>query len=167
MRLAKMSMGILTILVEKITWAVGSSRLCTQYTSGWIYPWPPPHSKKPWIRLRICCNIKIINQHRAWYDCGARLRHFIVLSFKICLLTSLDVNLSRHLVSFSFCFIVEILHKCFNFQNILWQRQSNLVTEKRGAISYNKVFDIVPLVKIQICLSILMRYSENYRLKLN
>jgi len=37
----------------------------------------------------------------------------------------------------------------------------------RGAISYNKVFNIVPLVKIQICLSILMGYSENHRLELN
>jgi len=29
------------IFVTKVTWAVGSSPLCSQYTSGWIWPWAP------------------------------------------------------------------------------------------------------------------------------
>jgi len=37
------------MFVKKVTWAVGSSLLCSQYTSGWSRPWAPP--KKSWIRL--------------------------------------------------------------------------------------------------------------------
>jgi len=30
------------VFVKKIIWAVGSSPLCSQYTSGWNRPWVPP-----------------------------------------------------------------------------------------------------------------------------
>jgi len=29
-------------LLKEIIWAVGSSLLCSQYTSGWNRPWAPP-----------------------------------------------------------------------------------------------------------------------------
>jgi len=29
-------------LLKKVTWAVGSSLLCSQYTSRWTCPWVPP-----------------------------------------------------------------------------------------------------------------------------
>jgi len=31
-----------TVFVKKATWTVGSSPVCSQYTSGWICPWAPP-----------------------------------------------------------------------------------------------------------------------------
>ena len=31
-----------TVFVKKVTWAVGSSLLCSQCTSGWTCPWAPP-----------------------------------------------------------------------------------------------------------------------------
>jgi len=33
---------LFTVLLKKVTWAVGSSLLCSQYTSGWTRPWAPP-----------------------------------------------------------------------------------------------------------------------------
>jgi len=33
---------VLTVFVKKVTWAVGSSLLYSQYTSGWTRPWAPP-----------------------------------------------------------------------------------------------------------------------------
>ena len=30
------------MFVKKVTWEVGSSLLCSQYTSGWTRPWAPP-----------------------------------------------------------------------------------------------------------------------------
>jgi len=32
---------VIRCLLKKVTWAVGSSLLCSQYTSGWSRPWPP------------------------------------------------------------------------------------------------------------------------------
>jgi len=40
---------VINRVLKKITWADGSSLLCSQYTSGWTCPWAPP--KKSWIRL--------------------------------------------------------------------------------------------------------------------
>jgi len=38
-------------LLKKVTWAVGSSLPCSQYTPGWTRPWAPP--KKSWIHLCV------------------------------------------------------------------------------------------------------------------
>jgi len=32
---------LLTVFVKKVTWAAGSSLLCSQYTSGWTSPCAP------------------------------------------------------------------------------------------------------------------------------
>jgi len=45
--------GYQPCLLKNVTWAVGSSLLCSQYTSGWTRPWAPP--KKSWIRLWNSC----------------------------------------------------------------------------------------------------------------
>jgi len=34
--------GYQPYLLKNVTWAVGSSLLCNQYTSGWTRPWAPP-----------------------------------------------------------------------------------------------------------------------------
>jgi len=44
--------GYEPFLLKKVIWAVGSSPLCSQYTSGWICPWARP--KNFWIRLWVC-----------------------------------------------------------------------------------------------------------------
>ena len=36
------SVWLSTVFVKKVTWAVGLSLLCSQYTSGWTRPWAPP-----------------------------------------------------------------------------------------------------------------------------
>jgi len=33
--------GYQPCLLKKVTWGVGSSLLCSQYTSGWTRPWAP------------------------------------------------------------------------------------------------------------------------------
>jgi len=33
--------GYQPCLLKKVIWAVGSSLLCSQYTSGWTRPWAP------------------------------------------------------------------------------------------------------------------------------
>jgi len=43
-------MVINCVCLKKVTWAVGFSLLCSQYTSGWTRPWGPT-KKNPGIRL--------------------------------------------------------------------------------------------------------------------
>jgi len=38
-------MVINRVCLKKVTWAVGTSLLCSHYTSGWTRPWAPPPKK--------------------------------------------------------------------------------------------------------------------------
>jgi len=42
MRFGRNVYGYYPRLLKKVTWEIGSSPLCSQYTSGWICPWAPP-----------------------------------------------------------------------------------------------------------------------------
>jgi len=51
--------GYQPCLLKKVTRAVGSSLLCSRYTSGWTRPWAPPLKKilDPSIMMAYACAV--------------------------------------------------------------------------------------------------------------